>query len=490
MPSTRRRAPPQPVISESEWKNVIVLGGSYGGARATRMLAESLPKGYRLILVEKQSHFNHLYVFPRYTVVPHHEHKAFIPYPELNPPSPPKPTRTKRPKPYPVGVYYYPEPDAEYQDMYFLPSRPPSGPHLILHASVESLQANYVTLSREFPEHGLTEYVPYVYLVYALGSVMPQPLIMPPDVLFKLEGVAWMVDQNAKIRKAKQVVVVGGGALGIQYASDIAEFYPSTRVTLIHSRPHLLPRFSERMHPLILAHLQKLGIDVILGDRLLDPKPSNGKVHTLKGREVECDYLILCTGQKPNTSILAESFAAAALSPLTGHVTVLRTMQIALYDLPSLSPSTPDSGPGESMLGLTTAPATTENGNSHTPWPNIFAVGDAADAFGAIKAGHTAYYQAEVAARNILRLIAQFNPHFPVSPLLTQPFKLEEDETQEIGLELEEYALGPPAIKLTVGLHEALVQDGDGVRETECAEDLDVEVMWRSMGADPGDMWD
>lgn len=28
-----------------------------------------------------------------------------------------------------------------------------------------------------------------------------------------------------------------------------------------------------------------------------------------------------------------------------------------------------------------------------TPYPNMFVIGDAADAFGAIPAGHTAYYQ-------------------------------------------------------------------------------------------------
>jgi len=38
--------------------------------------------------------------------------------------------------------------------------------------------------------------------------------------------------------------------------------------------------------------------------------------------------------------------------------------------------------------------------------PNIFVIGDAADAFGALKAGHTAWTQAEVAARNICRIIA------------------------------------------------------------------------------------
>lgn len=37
--------------------------------------------------------------------------------------------------------------------------------------------------------------------------------------------------------------------------------------------------------------------------------------------------------------------------------------------------------------------------------PHIFVIGDAADAFGALKAGNVAWGQAEFACRNILRLI-------------------------------------------------------------------------------------
>lgn len=43
-----------------------------------------------------------------------------------------------------------------------------------------------------------------------------------------------------------------------------------------------------------------------------------------------------------------------------------------------------------------------------TPYPHIFVIGDSADAFDAIKAGHTAghtaYWQAGVAARNLICL--------------------------------------------------------------------------------------
>ena len=75
-----------------------------------------------------------------------------------------------------------------------------------------------------------------------------------------------------------------------------------------------------------------------------------------------------------------------------------------------------------------------------TPYPHIFVVGDAADAFGAIKAGHTAYWQAEVAARNILRLAK----HESCSCMIP-------GREREL-LVLERYEPGPPGIKVSLGI--------------------------------------
>ena len=63
---------------------------------------------------------------------------------------------------------------------------------------------------------------------------------------------------------------------------------------------------------------------------------------------------------------------------------------------------------------------------------HIFAIGDCAET-GAIQAGHTAYWQGEVAARNVLRLI-------------------ERDDAGAGDAELEEYKAGVPAIKVTLGM--------------------------------------
>src|SRR3978361_1557431 len=63
--------------------NVVVIGASFAGWYLLRELSRSLPSGYRVILIERNSHFHYTWLFPRTTVVPGHEDKTFIPYPCL-----------------------------------------------------------------------------------------------------------------------------------------------------------------------------------------------------------------------------------------------------------------------------------------------------------------------------------------------------------------------------------------------------------------------
>ena len=116
----------------------------------------------------------------------------------------------------------------------------------------------------------------------------------------------------------------------------------------------------------------------------------------------------------------------------------------------------------------------------------MFVVGDAADGFGAIKAGHNAFFQGEVAARNVLRLVRR-----------------PEDRAAEPEA-LEKYAPGGRAIKVSLGrvsLRESVwgVTEADercaraqakcvyefqgviGTRDQE-PEDLDVHLIWRYFG--------
>ena len=76
-------------------------------------------------------------------------------------------------------------------------------------------------------------------------------------------------------------------------------------------------------------------------------------------------------------------------------------------------------------------PAIVEDPHTRVAAEHVFVVGDAADAFGAINAGHNAFFQGEVAAHNVLKLV--------------------KGEGSGEGA-LKKYAPGAPAIKVSLGL--------------------------------------
>ncbi|KAI4528593.1 FAD/NAD(P)-binding domain-containing protein [Schizophyllum commune Loenen D] len=443
-----------------QYRNIVVLGAAYGGQSAAKVLAEGvskLPGNWRVVAIDRNSHLNHVYAFPRFAVVGGHEHQAFIRYDGMVPPD--KSSRL-----------------------------------LNLTAQAQSLSPHVVTLDRALPEHGIpTPKLDFEYAIYALGSTLPAPVnlwgpqldakmradpgtVETLQVGSKASGIAWLKAAQKVIREARSVLVVGGGALGIQFATDIADVYPEKRVTLLHSRAQLLPRFSQEMHNEILRQMNRLNVNVVLGERLdvqsvAEKKSSlSGErvVRTTAGRELAADLVLMCTGQKPNTEILR------ALEPTLlneeGRVRVTRTLQL---DSPVFAHMF--AKPNTGVLSSLDPALLVDDGRArvkctlqlNSPYhPHIFAVGDSADAFDAISSGRNADFQGCLAARNILRLIAQ------------------KEDPGRAPEPLEEYTPSPPGIKVSLGLRRAVIQSQGKVTAVDVGDNDDRRCagMWRLFG--------
>jgi len=468
-------------LASKSIKNVVVLGASYGGASAARTLAENIPENWRVIVIDRNSHANHLYVIPRFTVVSGHEHKAFIPYTQLFGPCPTS--------------------------------------NLVLQATVTSLSAHSVTLDRAFPQFGLTNEISFEYCVYALGSLLPAPIDAwgeteegreeNVDILgeertdvdevsekvkgkrkkegSKRDGIEWLKRGQKKIKESQNVLVIGGGALGIQFASDIKDLYPEKHVTLLHSRAQLLPRFSPLMHNEIARGLEDIGVELLLSTRLdlsslsehrKQSRLPNGNtshprtVRTTDGRTLSADLVLLCTGQTPNTGLL-KMFAPETIEESTGYAKVNRALQLIPASSSPVSLSNEDGSLEKIPSLLDSLDLDDAEESQPTPYGHIFVIGDAADTFGAIKAGHNAYFQAAVASRNILQLIKGEVGEGAA-----------ENEVNGKEVELEDYTAGVPQIKLSLGLKRAVYQTNDliGWKEDQ-NEDLDAPLIWQYFGA-------
>ncbi|KAJ5202498.1 hypothetical protein N7449_004577 [Penicillium cf. viridicatum] len=279
-------------------KNIVIIGASFAGYHTAKLLANSVPTGYQVVVIEKSSHFQFTWVFPRFSVVEGHEHKAFIPY----------------------GPFF---------------KGAPKGSWRMIQDTVLEVSPRTISL-----QSGVK--LDYEFLVLATGSHASSPSRL--NVNEKNEGIKVLQSLQNRIRNASDMVIVGGGPAGVELATDVKSANPYKNVTLIHSRKTLLNNFGTKVHDVALEALEGFGVRVILGERIQTHSEDDGSVVLGTGAEIPCDLLVCtpdwhfgwrlirpkvrCTGQKAASDIIAE-LCPDALSPSGGFVKVKSTLQIA-----------------------------------------------------------------------------------------------------------------------------------------------------------------
>ncbi|KAJ9098448.1 hypothetical protein QFC20_005968 [Naganishia adeliensis] len=372
-------------------KNVVVVGGSYVGSGTATKLASALPPGYR----------------PRFAIVPKHEHKAFIPYTHL-----------------------------------FAPIPSPHS-HAVIQAKAIDVDSHRVYLDRP-AWHGREE-VEYEFLVVASGTRLPSPGSMQDD--HKLGGVGFFKTYQQGVQNAQEIVIVGGGAVGVQMMLDMKEVYPGKQVTLVHSRERVMNRFHQALDGIVRKRCEELGVQLVTGQRVVVPEQgfatdgTRTEVQLADGRKIPADLVILATGQIPNTQLLqtlngtTTDPSTSIINPSNGFLRVRPTLQL-------LNPQ----------------------------YSHIFALGDVADT-GAPKAARPGMMQADVVVQNVLSLI----------------------EGKEAEKEME---VGPAAIHLTLGLTQNVIfrnpiePGGEPMikMRDDGQEDMGIEGVWTRRGFQIKDM--
>ncbi|KAJ7456945.1 putative amid-like NADH oxidoreductase [Mycena latifolia] len=252
-------------LPSADAQNVVVVGGSFAGWELATRLSQTLPTGYRVVLVERNSHFNWSWAFPRFAVIPRHEEKVFIPYRDA-------------PRGAPAGIWRH------------------------VRGAVVRVTEGEVHLDSG-------EAIPYAFLAIATGAAQPVPArVRSTDAA---EGCVELRAVQRDIADAARIAVVGGGAVGVEIAADVKSFFPHKTVTLFHSRDQLLPAYQKRLHAHVTEAFAELGIRVVYGER---PQilPGAKSLRTSAGVE-EFDLIT----SRPD-----------AISKETKHILVQPTLQI------------------------------------------------------------------------------------------------------------------------------------------------------------------
>ena len=226
---------------------VVIIGGGFAGS----ITAKKLEKDFRVILIDKKDFFEFTPGVLRAIVEPHHLQKLHV-----------------------------------YHKDYLKRAE-------VIKSEVTQLHKDYVALKNE-------KKVYFDYLVLASGSSYHPPI--KAHNLVSASNTSLINEDHKKLKEAKNVLVVGGGIVGVELAAEIAEKFCNDmssgkkKITLGHSQKRLMPRESEKAINYAEKFLEQCGVNIIFEKRFSE-------------KDVDSyDMVFLATGIKPNTKYLPKKY--------------------------------------------------------------------------------------------------------------------------------------------------------------------------------------
>jgi NADH dehydrogenase FAD-containing subunit len=146
----------------------------------------------------------------------------------------------------------------------------------------------------------------YDYFVAATGLRRGFP--SAPKAVNKSD---FLVETGKHIQKIQLgdhgVVVIGGGAVGIEMAAELKLVHPERKVTLIHSRSQLLSSedLPSQYKDRVLSMLQSTGVDVVLESRVTNTTELGSGVHEVElsdGTRLQAAQVITAISKPSPTS--------------------------------------------------------------------------------------------------------------------------------------------------------------------------------------------
>jgi NADPH-dependent 2,4-dienoyl-CoA reductase/sulfur reductase-like enzyme len=173
----------------------------------------------------------------------------------------------------------------------------------------------------------------YDKLVLAMGSYPILPTAEDMLVSEKVYFLKFLEDglELANLaNKAKHVVVVGGGIMGVELSRIYHQ--KGLEVTLLHANEHILDKYlDDEIAEIYEQELREEGIDLSLGTLAvnIEPQGDEVKIFTDGFREITADAVIYTIGFRPNTFLVNGQLELGQ----SGAIKVNKYMQTSVPDV-------------------------------------------------------------------------------------------------------------------------------------------------------------
>jgi len=203
--------------------------------------------------------------------------------------------------------------------------------------SVTHIQPHLVELSNG-------DRLPYDYLLLATGASYYMPGKSRDQMDMEWQTSAHFVQEkdqclmistripslsqyHARVARARRVLMIGAGTVGVELAAEIAETFPNVAVTMVGP---LLARCSERCRLYCQNWLERYGVQLLQTSKVT--QQDGCKFYTSTGDVIDADVAFLCTGNVPNTEVLRRSGRFGESLTDRGFARATSTLQLDGWD--------------------------------------------------------------------------------------------------------------------------------------------------------------
>ncbi|KAI1118618.1 FAD/NAD(P)-binding domain-containing protein [Nemania sp. NC0429] len=290
------------VVPEDTRQKIVILGGSYGGISTAHYLLKHVvpklpdPRSYQVVLISTSSHTMCRPAAPRALISDSmfQQDKLFVSIP-------------KSFSQYAPGSFVFEQGTATALDH-------------------DNRTVSVLLTSNDDSERAELR-MNYHALVIATGSSTPSPLLGLNHDEVALRS-SWATFRKA-LPDAKHIVVVGGGASGVEVAGELGEHLngragwlssilsnPKVEITLISGGPRILPYLRPAIAQTGETYLAKVGVRIMHNVRVATVVPATAgeddvattAALTLDNGEIlQADLYIPATGAIPNTKFISET---------------------------------------------------------------------------------------------------------------------------------------------------------------------------------------
>jgi NADH dehydrogenase FAD-containing subunit len=188
--------------------------------------------------------------------------------------------------------------------------------------SIESMNAKEAKLANG-------DVIRFKQAIIASGSRYPSLPLAKSNSQFDYAGRNQeMLAEHESLAAAKSILVIGGGAVGVEFAGEIASAFPDKDITLSHSGEVLLDGMKPKAQQKALQQLTAIGVKVEFNRRFT----KDGDVYkcSKSKKTIQVDKVYSCVGMVPNTEFLQAELANTL--DAKGLIKVDEFMQVKGHD--------------------------------------------------------------------------------------------------------------------------------------------------------------